>query len=133
MYRKKTEEDIRCPLEYGMNLLGGKWKSRIVCLIGNKGPQRFGELKSDLVNITDGVLANTLTELTESGMIEKNSHPGQMANDYCLTEKGKSVLPLLQKLCQWSAPYYKKIMVLSWGIANSVNFIRISWHCFCLC
>lgn len=122
MYRKKTEEDIRCPLEYGMNLLGGKWKSRIVCLIGNKGPQRFGELKSDLVNITDGVLANTLTELTESGMIEKNSHPGQMANDYCLTEKGKSVLPLLQKLCQWSAPYYKKNNGIVMGYCKQCEF-----------
>ena len=26
MYKHKTEKDIRCPLEYGMDVFGGKWK-----------------------------------------------------------------------------------------------------------
>lgn len=29
MYQKKLEKDIRCPLEYGLSVFGGKWKSRI--------------------------------------------------------------------------------------------------------
>ena len=32
MYKKKLEEDIRCPLEYGLDVFGGKWKSRIICV-----------------------------------------------------------------------------------------------------
>ena len=28
MYQRKLEKDIRCPLEYGMELFGGKWNSR---------------------------------------------------------------------------------------------------------
>ena len=63
MYHKKLDEDIRCPLEYGMNLLGGKWKSRIVCLIGSIGPMRFGELKTDLVNITDVCLCPFIPDI----------------------------------------------------------------------
>ena len=27
MYQRKLEKDIRCPLEYGMELFGGKWNS----------------------------------------------------------------------------------------------------------
>jgi hypothetical protein len=25
-YKKKLEDDIRCPLEYGLAVFGGKWK-----------------------------------------------------------------------------------------------------------
>ena len=33
MYKHKTEKDIRCPLEYGMDVFGGKWKPRIICML----------------------------------------------------------------------------------------------------
>ena len=38
MYKHKLEKDIRCPLEYGLELFGGKWKSRILCLLSQKKP-----------------------------------------------------------------------------------------------
>ena len=36
MYQKKLEKDIRCPLEYGLSVFGGKWKSRIICVLAAK-------------------------------------------------------------------------------------------------
>ncbi len=33
MYQKKMEQDIRCPLEYGLEIFGGKWKPRIICVL----------------------------------------------------------------------------------------------------
>jgi|GEM_PF-6078733 len=33
MYQRKLEKDIRCPLEYGMELFGGKWNFRIICVL----------------------------------------------------------------------------------------------------
>lgn len=36
LYQKKMEEDIRCPLEYGLSVFGGKWKSRIICVLAAK-------------------------------------------------------------------------------------------------
>ena len=36
MYQRKLERDIRCPLEYGMELFGGKWNSRIICVLAAK-------------------------------------------------------------------------------------------------
>ena len=32
MYQKKREADIRCPLEYGLEIFGGKWDSRGICM-----------------------------------------------------------------------------------------------------
>ena len=56
MYQKKMEEDIRCPLEYGLQVFGGKWKSRILCVLNEMGTLRYGELKSEMMNITDALI-----------------------------------------------------------------------------
>lgn len=108
MYERKMENDIRCPLEYGIGLLSGKWKSRIICMIGNKKPLRFGEIKSNLLTVTDGVLASTLNELSVLTLIEKHEDSARGISEYKLTEKGKSLIPILQSMCQWSGKYYSK-------------------------
>ena len=36
MYQHKLEKDIICPLEYGLQVFGGKWKSRIFCVLAEK-------------------------------------------------------------------------------------------------
>lgn len=105
MYQKKRNEDIRCPLEYGVNLLAGKWKSRIICLLGNVRPMRYGELKANLLTISDGVLSSTLNQLIRMEMVRKSEDQPGLA-EYRLTEKALSLIPLLQGLCQWSGSYY---------------------------
>lgn len=102
MYQKKLGQDIRCPLEYARGLLGGKWKTRIICLLGNVHPLRFGELKTELIDVSDGVLGLSLNELAKDGLVCKDNEM------YNLTEKGKSLLPILRQLCQWSGKYYKE-------------------------
>lgn len=39
MYKPKLDKDIRCPLEYGLEVFGGKWKSRIICVLAER--ERF--------------------------------------------------------------------------------------------
>ena len=109
MYQKKLEEDIRCPLEYGLKVFGGKWKSRIICVLAAQEKLRYSELRKEMSNITDAVLATTLKELIADGMIERKSYdeiPPRV--EYSLTEKGKSVVPILQNICQWSGIFYKE-------------------------
>ena len=74
MYHKKLEDDIRCPLEKGLQVFGGKWKSRILCVLNEMGTLRYGELKKEMVNVTDAVLADSLKELTLDGMILRKSY-----------------------------------------------------------
>ena len=90
MYQKKLEEDIRCPLEYGLELFGGKWKSRIICVLAAKQVLRYSEIRKEMVNITDAVLASTLKELLVSQIICRKSYdeiPPRV--EYSLTEKGQ--------------------------------------------
>lgn len=63
MYTPKLEKEIRCPLEYALDFFGGKWKSRIICTLGQNPHMRYSALRKELGNITDTMLANTLREL----------------------------------------------------------------------
>lgn len=109
MYQKKLESDIRCPLEYGLEVFGGKWKSRIICVLANKQPLRYSEIRKALHNITDTVLASTLKELIANDIIHRESYneiPPRV--EYTLTEKGQSVVPILQHICRWADIFYKE-------------------------
>ena len=108
-YQKKLEEDIRCPLEYGLAIFGGKWKSRIVCVLSANEKLRYSQIRREMYNITDAVLASTLKDLIKDGIIERKSYdeiPPKV--EYSLTQKGKSVVPILQSICQWSDGFYKE-------------------------
>jgi DNA-binding HxlR family transcriptional regulator len=110
MYKKKMQEDIRCPLEYGLQVFGGKWKSRILCVLAAMGTLRYSELRAEMTNVTDAVLASSLKELIEDHMVERRSYdviPPKVT--YSLTERGKSVLPILQSICSWSGIFHKKV------------------------
>ena len=96
MYQHKLEKDIRCPLEYGLNVFGGKRKSRIICVLAEMEVLRYGEIKKEMTNITDAVLASALKELISDGIVlrkQYNEIPPKV--EYSLTEKGLSVIPVL--------------------------------------
>lgn len=109
MYKPKMEKDIRCPLEYGLDIFGGKWKSRIICVLAEKECLRYSTLRKEMANITDAVLAATLKELIADEIVERrqyNEIPPRV--EYSLTEKGISVVPILQSICRWSGAYHKE-------------------------
>lgn len=109
MYQRKLEKDIRCPLEYGLEIFGGKWDSRVICVLAAKEVLRYSEIRKEMGNITDAVLSNTLKQLITNEIVVRKSYdeiPPRV--EYRLTDKGKSVVPILQSICKWSGIYYKE-------------------------
>lgn len=109
MYQPKLEKDIRCPLEYGLTVFGGKWKSRVICVLAEKGTLRYSSIRKEMTNITDAVLAATLKELIMDDIVKRrqfNEIPPRV--EYSLTDKGLSVVPILQTICKWSGAYHKE-------------------------
>ena len=109
MYRPKLEKDIRCPLEYGLDVFGGKWKSRIICVLAEREVLRYSALRNEMTNITDAVLAAALKELIGSGIVRRKQFdeiPPRV--EYSLTEKGRSVVPILQSICRWAGAYHRE-------------------------
>ncbi len=108
MYKHKLEKEIRCSLEYGLNIFGGKWKSRIICVLADKQAIRYNALCKELYNITDTVLASTLKEMIADGIVERkqyNEVPPRV--EYNLSPKGESVVPILKSICKWSGAYHR--------------------------
>lgn len=109
MYQHKLEKDIRCPLEYGLAVFGGKWKSRIICVLARKKVLRYSGLRGEMGNITDAVLASALKELIADGMVERRSYdeiPPRV--EYRLTERGRTAVPILLSVCKWSVELLKE-------------------------
>ncbi|MGN0728060.1 winged helix-turn-helix transcriptional regulator [Treponema sp.] len=108
MYQRKLDKDIRCPLEYGLEIFGGKWNSRIICVLAAKKVLRYSELRKEMGNITDAVLASALKDLISNEIVVRKSYdeiPPRV--EYSLSEKGESVVPILQSICKWSGIFYK--------------------------
>ena len=109
MYQRKLERDIRCPLEYGLEVFGGKWNSRIICVLAAQHTLRYSELRREMGNITDAVLASTLKGLIANGIVVRRPYdeiPPRV--EYSLSEKGSSVVPILQSICRWSGAFFKE-------------------------
>ncbi len=107
---KKTYENIIsgeglfCPVRYSLEIVGGKWKLPILCILASGEPARYSTLKRKLGNVTNMMLAQSLKELEATGMVHReqyNEVPPRV--EYSLTEKGTSILPILVKFGEWGA------------------------------
>lgn len=102
-YQKKLSNSMRCPFEYALQIFGGKWKSRILCLLHNTGALRFHRISAEMDNISDGVLSAALQELQNDGIVSRTVY-GEVPPrvEYALTERGESLIPLLRSICLWA-------------------------------
>ena len=82
MYQRKLEKDIRCPLEYGLEVFGGKWNSRIICVLAAKKVLRYSEIRKEMGNITDAVLASSLKGLIANDIVTRKSYD-EMLFPFC--------------------------------------------------
>lgn len=99
-------ERVTCPMEFTMNTIAGKWKLVILWHIYEEKIIRYGELKRCLNNITHKMLSNQLKELAASGLVHKEMyHQVPPKVEYSLTEKGKSLIPLLNMMYNWGIEF----------------------------
>lgn len=109
-HRRKLEKDIRCPLEYGLDVFGGKWKSRVMCVLQARRTLRYSELRDGMADVSDAVLSSTLKELIADDMIARKSYdeiPPRV--EYSLTKKGESAVPILQAICRWAGQFHREV------------------------
>lgn len=112
MYKHKLPKETLCPMDYGTELMGGKWKPKVICILAaHGGSMRYSAIRGELGNITDTVLSGALKEMLNCGLVERIQHcviPPRV--EYSLTEKGASVIPVLKIICGWSKRHSQKIM-----------------------
>lgn len=99
---KKYQSSSECPISASIDVIGGKWKPIIIWVLAEE-PRRFGELHKMISGIALKVLSRQLKELVEDGIIHREVFPEVPPRvEYSLTEKGKSLTPIMRALGQWS-------------------------------
>ena len=101
--------EYSCSMELTLDIIGGKWKPLIIWHLGEK-TLRFSELKRALPNITQKMLTQQLRALEEDQLVNRFVYaevPPKV--EYSLTEKGKTLLPVLSTLCEWAIEYSNSI------------------------
>jgi len=96
--KKITDQTETCPAQGLLKLLSGKWKPEIFRLAAER-PLRFNSLLRQIHGSNKQSLSVALRELEEVGLLEKvviKQKPLHI--EYYLTEKGKSLTPILLQL-----------------------------------
>ncbi|MBX9448515.1 MAG: helix-turn-helix transcriptional regulator [Taibaiella sp.] len=93
-----TDNTETCPAQGLLKLLSGKWKPEIFRLAA-EAPLRFSSLLRQIQGSNKQTLSVALKELEEVGLLKKvviNQKPLHI--EYYLTDKGKSLVPVLKQL-----------------------------------
>lgn len=95
---------VSCEMEITLKLIGGKYKPLILYYLIESGTTRFSELLNVSPSISQKTLSNQLRELSEDGLISRKVYaevPPRV--EYSITEKGLSLYPVLETMCEWGA------------------------------
>lgn len=97
-------EKIRviCEMEVTLKMVGGKYKPLILNSLIQNGTQRFSTLMREVSQISQRTMTNQLRELEADGLIRRTVYPEVPPRaEYSVTEKGRSLEPLLELMCEW--------------------------------
>ena len=96
----------RCPMNLMFNIIGGKWKIKIICTLNLNDSLRYGEIKRRITGINATMLANSLKEMEEDGLIVRKQYDEMPVRvEYQLTKKSRSIIPILLELKRWGEKY----------------------------
>jgi DNA-binding HxlR family transcriptional regulator len=94
--------DNICPIVYALSIIGQKWKIPILWHLADEGTLRYNELKRGVNGITNIMLTKSLQELEEHNLVIRKSYdtiPPKV--EYSLSERGKTLIPLLREFDAW--------------------------------
>ena len=87
---------------YTLSLISGKYKMTILYTLMEFGVVRFNEMKKYIGGISYKTLSVTLKELEADGLVHREEYPQIPPKvEYSLTERGKSLIPILDGMCEW--------------------------------
>lgn len=98
----------KCPLNYAMSIIGGKWKMQIICTLNNQGSLRYNQIKRKMDGISNTVLASSLKELEEDGLVERREYlEVPVRVEYNTTEICDKLIPILDQFSEWGEEQQK--------------------------
>lgn len=87
---------------YTLSLIGGKYKMIIMYWLSENKIMRHNELKRSIATISFKTLSVMLKEMEADGLIIRKEFPQVPPKvEYSLSERGLSLIPLLNMMCEW--------------------------------
>ena len=87
---------------YTLSLISGKYKMVILYCLMEFQVVRYNELKRYIRTISHKTLSAALKELERDGLIRRKEYPQIPPKvEYSLSEKGGSLMEILDQLCVW--------------------------------
>ena len=87
---------------YTLSLINGKYKMTILYTLMEFSVVRFNEMKKYIGEISYKTLSSTLKELEADQLVNRKEYPQIPPKvEYSLTERGKSLIPILDGMSEW--------------------------------
>lgn len=91
----------KCPLTMSLEVIGGKWKPLIIYNL-NRSTKRFGQLDATIPGISRKVLTDQLSQLVKDKLVIRTAFAETPPRvEYCLSPKGKELVPILKGIAKW--------------------------------
>lgn len=100
-----------CPVRNVLSRIGEKWSMLVLFTLESNGCLRFKELQRNIPDISQKMLASTLKMLEADGLVSRKAYaevPPRV--EYSLTEKGNSLVPIINNLLAWATSNMDDIM-----------------------
>ncbi|MFO0321878.1 MAG: winged helix-turn-helix transcriptional regulator [Bacteroidota bacterium] len=82
-------------------VIGGKWKILIIYNL-DKSKKRFGQLDAIIPGISRKVLTDQLNQLVKDQLVVRTAFAETPPRvEYCLSPKGKELVPILKGIAKW--------------------------------
>ncbi|WP_319457083.1 MULTISPECIES: helix-turn-helix domain-containing protein [unclassified Mycobacterium] len=99
---RNANTDAECPHRRVLEHVTGRWGALVLIALLDRS-YRFSELRREIGQVSDKMLAQTLQTLERDGVVHRDAKPVIPPRvDYSLTDLGREVAELVCGLSQWT-------------------------------
>lgn len=100
-----------CPIRDIISRISSKRGMLVLVTLHSNGTMRFNDIQKSIGEVSQRMLTVTLRSLEADGLIHRKVYPEVPPRvEYKLSERGESLMPLLQSLIDWALEHANAIM-----------------------
>ena len=94
----------QCPVRNVLSRIGDRWSLLVLLALREKAKaMRFSDLCKTIPDVSQKMLTSTLRKLEADDLLSRTIYPEVPPRvEYKLTKRGKTLIPLLNQLVDWS-------------------------------
>lgn len=94
----------QCPVRNVLSRIGDRWSLLVLLALHEKAEaMRFSDLCKTIPDVSQKMLTSTLRKLEADDLLSRTVYPEVPPRvEYKLTKRGKTLIPLLNQLVDWS-------------------------------